>query len=47
MTKNRIEFGTALRSPYGVARLSRQIEALGFDILGCGEHVSFHGDTIG
>ena len=45
MTKNKIEFGTALRSPYGVARLSRQIEALGFDILGCGEHVSFHGDT--
>ncbi len=45
MTDERIEFGTTLRSPYDVARLSRQIEALGYDILGCGEHVSFHVDT--
>ena len=45
MSVNRIEFGTTLRSPYDVARSSRQIEALGFDILGCGEHVSFHVDT--
>ena len=45
MTENRIEFGTALRSPYDVAGLSRQIETLGFDIIGCGEHVSFYGDT--
>ena len=45
MPENRVEFGTALRSPYDVARLSRQIEALGFDILGCGEHVSFYVDT--
>jgi len=45
MSENTIEFGTTLRSPYEVARLARQIETLGFDILGCGEHVSFHGDT--
>ena len=45
MSENTIEFGTTLRSPYEVARLARQIETHGFDILGCGEHVSFHGDT--
>jgi len=45
MSDNRIEFGTTLRSPYNVARLARQIEDLGFDYLGCGEHVSFYGDT--
>ncbi len=45
MSTGNIEFGTALRSPYEVAKLSRQIEGLGFDILGCGEHVSFYGDT--
>ena len=42
---NAVKFGTALRSPYGVAELSRQIEGLDYDVLGCGEHVSFHGDT--
>ncbi|MBT3535363.1 MAG: LLM class flavin-dependent oxidoreductase [Rhodospirillaceae bacterium] len=45
MAKTNIEFGTALRSPYDVAKLSRQIEDLGYDILGCGEHVSFYVDT--
>ncbi|MBT3334476.1 MAG: TIGR03619 family F420-dependent LLM class oxidoreductase, partial [Rhodospirillaceae bacterium] len=45
MTANNIRFGTALRSPYNVAQLSRQIEDLGYDVLGCGEHVSFYGDT--
>ncbi|MFP6707271.1 MAG: LLM class flavin-dependent oxidoreductase [Alphaproteobacteria bacterium] len=45
MPKVNIEFGTALRSPYEVAKLSQQIEGLGYDILGCGEHVSFYGDT--
>ena len=45
MTANNIHFGTALRSPYNVAQLSRQIEDLGYDVLGCGEHVSFYGDT--
>ncbi|MGR8919431.1 MAG: LLM class flavin-dependent oxidoreductase [Gammaproteobacteria bacterium] len=40
-----IEFGTALRSPSGVADSARAVEALGFDVLGCGEHVSFYGDT--
>ena len=43
MSKVNIEFGTALRSPYEVAKLSQQIEGLGYDILGCGEHVSFYG----
>jgi probable F420-dependent oxidoreductase len=41
----KIEFGTTLRSPYNVAELAQQIEALGFDIIGCGEHVSFHGES--
>ncbi|MBI2803176.1 MAG: LLM class flavin-dependent oxidoreductase [Gammaproteobacteria bacterium] len=45
MTQPRLRFGTALRSPYDVAASARRIEALGFDVLGCGEHVSFHGDT--
>ncbi len=45
MSDTRIEFGTALRSPYEVARLARQIEGLGFDIIGCGEHVTFYGDS--
>jgi len=45
MSENKMEFGTTLRSPYDVARSSQQIEALGFDFLGCGEHVSFYVDT--
>lgn len=45
MTGDRILFGTALRSPYKVAASAARIEALGFDVLGCGEHVSFYGDT--
>ena len=45
MSDKRIEFGTTLRSAYDVARLAKQIEDLGFDFLGCGEHVSFHGET--
>lgn len=45
MTGDRILFGTALRSPYAVAEAAAHIEGLGFDVLGCGEHVSFYGDT--
>ncbi len=41
----RIQFGTALRSPFHVGQSAQQIESLGFDVLGCGEHVSFYGDT--
>ena len=40
-----IEFATTLRSPFDVASSAKYIESLGFDILGCGEHVTFHGDT--
>ena len=40
-----IKFGTTLRAPHGIEALSQQIEGLGYDVLGCGEHVSFHGDT--
>ena len=40
-----VKFGTTLRAPHGIEALSRQIEGLGYDVLGCGEHVSFHGDT--
>jgi probable F420-dependent oxidoreductase len=45
MTDQKVTFGTALRSPYAVAASAARIEALGFDVLGCGEHVSFHGET--
>jgi len=45
MSQQALRFGTALRSPYDVAASAQRIEALGFDVLGCGEHVSFHGDT--
>ena len=45
MTDKRIEFGTTLRSVYNIAQLAKQIEDLGYDFLGCGEHVSFHGET--
>ena len=45
MTAQPLRFGTALRSPYEVAASARRIEDLGFDVLGCGEHVSFYGDT--
>jgi probable F420-dependent oxidoreductase len=41
----KLEFATTLRSPYNVAAAAQRIEALGFDALGCGEHVMFHGDT--
>ena len=41
----RIQFGTALRSPFHVGKSAQQLESLGFDVLGCGEHVSFYGDT--
>ena len=45
MTHTPLRFGTALRSPYDVAASARYIEELGFDVVGCGEHVSFYGDT--
>ena len=45
MNNDTIQFGTALRSPHDVIERARQIEQLGFDVLGCGEHVSFHRDT--
>ena len=38
-------FGTGLRSPDGVAEFARRAEDLGFDVLGCGEHVMFHVPT--
>ena len=45
MSTDKVQFGTALRSSYNVASAAAQIEALGFDILSCGEHVTFHGDS--
>ena len=45
MTDRPITFGTALRAPHGIADSARHVESLGFDVLGCGEHVSFYGDT--
>ncbi|HXG22723.1 MAG TPA: LLM class flavin-dependent oxidoreductase [Methylomirabilota bacterium] len=39
----KIEFGTALPSVTGTAEFARQAEELGYDFLGCGEHVMFYG----
>ena len=38
-----ITFGTALQTVTDVAGFARRAEELGFDLLGCGEHVMFHG----
>src|SRR5262245_54775229 len=39
----RIDFGATLPSLKGVAEFSRRAESLGYDYLGCGEHMMFHG----
>ncbi len=38
-----IEFGTALPGTDKTAEFAQRVEELGFDYLGCGEHVMFHG----
>ena len=38
----KIEFGTALPSVTGTAEFAQQAEELGYDFLGCGEHVMFY-----
>ena len=38
-----IEFGTALPTTDHIGEFARRAEQLGFDLLGCGEHVMFHG----
>jgi probable F420-dependent oxidoreductase len=40
-----IEFGMSLTGIDDVAVNARRLEALGYDFIGCGEHVSFHGPT--
>jgi probable F420-dependent oxidoreductase len=40
---NRVEFGVTLPSVKGIAEFARTAEALGYDYVGCGEHVMFHG----
>jgi probable F420-dependent oxidoreductase len=40
---NKLQFGTGLRSVADTAAFARRAEALGYDVLGCGEHVMFHG----
>jgi probable F420-dependent oxidoreductase len=39
----KIEFGTALPGVTGIAEFARHVEDLGYDFLGCGEHVMFYG----
>jgi probable F420-dependent oxidoreductase len=39
----KIELGTTLPSAKGIAEFARRAEALGYDYLGCGEHMMFHG----
>lgn len=41
----RIEFGMSITGLQDVAGNARRLEALGYDYVGCGEHVSFHGPT--
>ena len=38
-----IEFGTALPVMDNIGEFAQRAEQLGFDLLGCGEHVMFHG----
>ncbi len=38
-----IEFGTALPTTDNIGEFAQRAEHLGFDLLGCGEHVMFHG----
>ena len=38
-----IEFGTALPIMDNIGEFAQRAEQLGFDLLGCGEHVMFHG----
>ena len=38
-----IEFGTALPAMDNIGEFAQRAEHLGFDFLGCGEHVMFHG----
>src|SRR5262245_55029283 len=38
-----IEFGAALPSVKDIGDFAREAEALGYDYLGCGEHMMFHG----
>ncbi len=40
-----IEFGMSMTNLDDVAGNARRLEALGYDYVGCGEHVSFHGPT--
>lgn len=40
-----VMFGTGLRNPDGVKEFAQRAENLGFDVLGCGEHVSFYVPT--
>ncbi len=40
-----IEFGMSITGLDDVAGNARRLEALGYDYVGCGEHVSFHGPT--
>ena len=37
-----ITFGTTLRGSSGIAEFAQRVESLGYDVLGCGEHVMFH-----
>lgn len=39
----KIEFGVALPAITNIPEFARQAEEFGFDFLGCGEHVMFHG----
>ena len=39
----KIEFGATLPSLKGIAEFAQRAEALGYDYLGCGEHMMFHG----
>ena len=39
----RVDFGATLPSLKGVAEFAVRAEALGYDYLGCGEHMMFHG----
>lgn len=38
-----VQFGTVLRTFDDIPKFAQDVERLGYDVLGCGEHVSFYG----
>ena len=42
MISTKLEFGAFITDQHNVAQTAAHIESLGYDIVSCGEHVTFH-----